>query len=102
PWTDLAGCLHRDLPIDRNEVAAALLAELLPALAQFDREGLAPFLGQFAAFDVLAGREVVVRDGNREHVGTVTGLAPDGGLQLALASGGSQVFHAGETSVRAR
>ena len=104
PWTDLAHCLGdpRGTAIDRNAVAAALLARLLPALADFDRDGLARFLDRFAAFDVLAGREVTVRDGSREHVGIAGGLAADGGLRLALASGEVRVFHAGEASVRAR
>ena len=64
--------------------------------------GLPPFLPRFASFDVLAGREVLVRDGNRQHGGVARGVAPDGGLRIALAGGGEQVFHGGETSVRAR
>lgn len=108
PWIDLAGCLDGSprlrprTAIDRNAVATALLARLLPALADFDRDGLAPFLDRFAPLDVLAGREVTVRDGNREHVGIARGLASDGGLRLALPSGDEQVVHAGEASVRAR
>ena len=31
-------------PVDRNVVVAAVLTRLLPALEEFDREGLAPFL----------------------------------------------------------
>lgn len=105
PWTDLANCLGATeavSPVDRNAVAIAMLAALLPALDAFDRDGLAPFLARFATLDALAGREVLVRDGHREHVGISRGVAADGGLRLALAAGGEQVFHAGETSVRAR
>ena len=106
PWTDLASCLPRTAdavaPVDRNAIAAALLSALLPALDAFDRGGLPPFLPRFASFDVLAGREVLVRDGNRQHGGVARGVAPDGGLRIALAGGGEQVFHGGETSVRAR
>lgn len=108
PWTDLAGCLDgspqrgRQPAIDRSAVASALLAGLLPALVDFDRDGLGPFLDLFEPLDVLSGREVTVRDGNREHVGIARGLAPDGGLRLDLGDAGMQVFHAGEASVRAR
>lgn len=104
PWIDLARCLDGSLgaAIDRNVVAAALLAQLLPALADFDRDGLAPFLDRFAALDVLAGREVTVREGHREHVGIARGLASDGGLRLAMPSGDEPVFHSGEASVRVR
>lgn len=106
PWIDLAQCLRgageEALPVDRNAVAVAMLSALLPALDEFDRDGLAPFLDRYATLDALAGREVMVRDGHREHAGMARGVAPDGGLRLALAGGGEQVFHAGETSVRAR
>lgn len=106
PWTDLAR-LSRDggagpVETDRNAVAAGLLARLLPALELFDRDGLAPFLERFEAFDVLAGREVIVVDGDRRHAGVARGVAPDGGLRLRLEAGREQVFHAGEASVRAQ
>src|SRR5690606_21256423 len=43
PWCDLAGLGH-PAPPSRDALAAALVAHLVPALAQFDRDGLAPFL----------------------------------------------------------
>ncbi|MEP6634053.1 MAG: biotin--[acetyl-CoA-carboxylase] ligase, partial [Luteimonas sp.] len=42
PWTDLSALTDR--AVQRNEVAAAVLAQWLPALDRFDAEGLAPFL----------------------------------------------------------
>lgn len=100
PWCDLAGLM--DQVPDRNRLAAALLGRLLPALRRFDEAGLAPFLAQHAAFDALAGREVVVEDGGCRLAGTALGLAADGALQVGVAGGGTRVFHTGEVSVRAR
>ena len=40
PWVDLDTLAGK--PVDRNVVVAAVLARLLPALEEFDREGLAP------------------------------------------------------------
>lgn len=100
PWCDLAGLM--DQVPDRNRLAAVLLGRLLPALRRFDEEGLDPFLPRHAAFDALAGREVVVDDGGRRLAGTALGLAADGALRVRLAGGGTRVFHAGEVSVRAR
>jgi BirA family transcriptional regulator, biotin operon repressor / biotin---[acetyl-CoA-carboxylase] ligase len=100
PWCDLAG-LVEPLP-DRNRLAAALLGQLLPALRRFDAEGLAPFLPRHAAFDALAGREVVVEDGRDRLAGTALGLAADGTLRLRLETGRVRAFHAGEVRVRAR
>ena len=98
PWTDLSR-LPGTVP-PRSMLAAALLARLLPALAQFDREGLAPFLPRYAACDALAGGEVDVHLGDAVHRGRALGLADDGALRVALA-GGERRFHSGEVSVRA-
>lgn len=97
PWIDLA-TLHPDAP-GRNAIAAAVLAHLLPALDAFDRDGLAPFLPRYAAFDALADRDVVVHVGDAAQPGRALGLAADGGLRMRVADG-ERVFHAGEVSVR--
>jgi BirA family transcriptional regulator, biotin operon repressor / biotin---[acetyl-CoA-carboxylase] ligase len=100
PWCDLAGLM--DQVPDRNRLAAALLGRLLPALRRFDEIGLAPFLPRHAAFDALAGREVVVDDGGQRLAGTALGLADDGALRVGVDGGATRVFHAGEVSIRAR
>lgn len=97
PWTDLA-TLQAEPP-SRNQVAAALLSHLVPALEQFDGQGLAPFLPRYAAVDALAGHEVRVQLGAATHAGTALGVAEDGALRVRVG-GREQVFHAGEVSVR--
>lgn len=100
PWCDLAALAH-PLPPSRNAIAAALITHLVPALDQFDREGLAPFLPRHAALDALAGRAVDVRVGKELHAGTVLGLAADGALRVGI-DGVERHFHSGEASLRAR
>lgn len=100
PWCDLAGLPH-PAPPSRSALAAALVASLVPALSQFDRDGLAPFLPRYAALDALAGREVVVHSGRVLHAGMALGLAPDGALRVD-AAGVERQFHAGEASLRVR
>lgn len=102
-WCDLSGlaAAHSRRPPSRNDVVAALLAHWLPALAQFDEAGLAPFRSRYAALDALAGRVVAVQSqsmaGRRvEHVGVASGLSADGALRLRLPDGEERVFHAGE------
>ena len=99
PWVDLHALAGEGVP-KRNDLAAALLARLVPALAQFDRDGLAPFLGRYAAFDVLAGREVQVHGGAGILGGTALGIAADGALRVRI-DGAEHAVHAGEVSVRA-
>lgn len=97
PWADLSA---RADPPDRNRLAAALLQRLLPALAQFDREGLAPFLPRFAALDALHGRDIAVLDADgRSRHGRACGIAADGALQVEI-DGVAQSLYAGEVSVR--
>lgn len=98
PWCEL-GSLPHPAPPGRNGLAPALIAALVPALEQFEREGLAPFLPRHAALDALAGRPVEVRAGGVVHAGRALGLAPDGALRVEI-EGFERRFHAGEASLR--
>ena len=97
PWTDLAAL--GDAP-SRNRIVAGLLTHWLPALVQFDAEGLAPFLDRYAAFDALAGRDVLLHPGTQSLPARALGLARDGALRVEV-DGREQRMHAGEVSVRA-
>jgi BirA family biotin operon repressor/biotin-[acetyl-CoA-carboxylase] ligase len=97
PWIDLATLVGR-MP-SRNALVAALLAHWLPALAQFDQSGLAPFLARHARLDALAGRRVRVHGHDGSDDGVVLGLADDGALRVRTGAG-ERLVHAGEVSVR--
>ena len=100
PWVDLASL--GDAPPSRNLIAATLLAHLLPALAQFDQEGLAPFLPRYAALDALAGRAVTLHLPEGGQAAIALGIGADGALRVRLPSGVERLVHAGEVSVRTR
>ena len=97
-WIDLAG-LGEGMP-SRNALAAQLLDALLPALEQFDREGLAPFLARYATLDVLAGRAVTVHGPQGDEHGVAEGIGEDGALRVRVGQA-VRLVHAGEVSVRA-
>lgn len=99
PWVDIATLSA--LPPSRNRIAAAVLEHLLPALALFDREGLAPFLPRFEALDALAGRQVRVISEQQQRSGVAEGIAEDGALRVRI-DGVLRSVHAGEISVRAQ
>lgn len=98
PWCDLAGLAPQ--PPSRQAVASALLDALLPMLARFEREGLAPWREAWARHDLLAGKPVRVQEGPRVVEGIALGLAEDGALRLRTAAG-EHLCHAGEASLRA-
>lgn len=103
PWIDLATLANatRDgTPPSRNHVAATLLAHWLPALEQFDAQGLAPFLPRYARLDALAGRGVMLHGDAGTRVGHALGLAADGALRVQV-DGIEHHVHSGEISVRA-
>jgi BirA family biotin operon repressor/biotin-[acetyl-CoA-carboxylase] ligase len=98
-WTDLRALGGDQVP-SRNRVVAMLLRHLLPALSQFDEDGLEAFLPRYARFDAIAGRVVTLLEGGRACEGEALGLAPDGALRVRVA-GQERRVHAGEVSVRA-
>ena len=99
PWIDLAS-MAPQAPA-RNAVVAMLLSRLLPALQQFDAEGLAPFLPRYAVLDALAGRSLRVHEGARAWPATALGIAADGALRVRAGDGRERMVHAGDVSVRA-
>ena len=97
PWTDLSQLLDR-VP-SRAALIAAMLDALLPALAEFERDGLAPFLSRWQRLDALAGQPVRVLDGAREHEGISAGITDAGALRIRSGDV-ERVFHGGEVSLR--
>jgi BirA family biotin operon repressor/biotin-[acetyl-CoA-carboxylase] ligase len=73
--------------VSRPALLASILNTLEPAYLRWCSEGLAPFLDDLRAHDVLAGRRVTLDQIGRRMVGRARGIAPDGSLQLELADG---------------
>jgi BirA family biotin operon repressor/biotin-[acetyl-CoA-carboxylase] ligase len=75
-------------PPSRSAGAVAIARELLAAIAQFEREGLDAFRGEWESAHAHAGRRVRVRlGGGRVVTGTAEGLEADGSLKLRTRSG---------------
>ncbi len=100
PWTDVRSLLGPRTP-RRNMIAAAVLDALLPALAVFERDGLAPTLERYPSFDALHGRTVETHGGAQSTIGVSDGLTHDGALRLRTVAG-ETLLRAGEVSVRPR
>jgi BirA family biotin operon repressor/biotin-[acetyl-CoA-carboxylase] ligase len=98
PWCDLASMSAQ--PVERQVIAVALLDALLPALADFEREGLAPFVARWERLDLLAGRPVQVRVGDSRLDGVALGIDDTGALRVRHEQG-ERRWHGGEVSLRA-
>lgn len=100
PWTDLATELgHSSRDIDRNQLSAWLLEELLDSLNLYESEGFPAFRSDWQDLDLLQGRKIRVEQGGREFSGRARGVDQDGGLLLETSPSRTRVFHSGEVSV---
>ena len=86
-------------PPPRALLAALLIEEIVAALSEFGRSGLASFLAQWRSLDALAGREVTVEVAGTTRNGVARGLAPDGALLVDYA-GTLERVDAGEVTLR--
>ena len=85
--------------IDRNEVIATILNELVPMLADFEAHSLAPFAESWRERDALRDREISVTMGSETTVGTCRGIDSDGALLLETPHGIERVI-GGDISIR--
>jgi BirA family biotin operon repressor/biotin-[acetyl-CoA-carboxylase] ligase len=100
PWVDLLEATGGNPP-RRSRLAGVVLDRLIACLAQFQSEGLAPFLPAWRSRDGLAGRHVEVHVGDASVEGCALGVADDGALLVATPTG-ERRFLGGEVSLRPR
>lgn len=98
PWTDLGRILGAACP-HRNRIAQQLITELVQGLDVFAESGLEPFLADYRAYDVMAGRMVRVERNGQWHEGMALGI-DDRGALLVRHPEGIQSYWSGEVSVR--
>jgi BirA family biotin operon repressor/biotin-[acetyl-CoA-carboxylase] ligase len=86
--------------IDRNELAAELIARISSGLADFAERGFAAFAKDWAAADALVGRRVLVQGSQHSARGTARGIDASGALLVQTAAGLERHI-SGEVTVRA-
>lgn len=85
--------------IDRNTLAAKLINQLRISLAEFERDGLAPFVKRWANLDNFLNRPVKLLIGEREVLGIARGIDDQGALLLEQ-NGVVKPWVGGEISLR--
>ena len=97
PWIDANSIAGKS--ILRNLLAANLITQLLPLLAEFEAKGFASFREDWSALDCMHGREIALHFGDRILHGTAAGVNESGALAMDTDVG-RQWFHGGEVSLR--
>jgi len=99
PATDIAS--HSNAVPSRTALLVALLGSVAAVLAQFSREGFAPFQEEWLRRHAWRGRRVALSQAERRVAeGRIVGVAEDGALMLSSAKG-IERFHSGELSLKA-
>ena len=96
-WIDLQAILNGAAP-SRNRLSAALLNELLPVIACYEKQGLQHYLQAWRSYDCMLNRPVTLHLGQNSITGVVHGINADGMLLLKGKDGRIQVFTSGEVS----
>lgn len=99
PWVDLREVNGGDTP-SRNQLAAAVLDELLQMLVVFEADGFISLRDDWQRFDGFYGQPVVLHlpSGEQRH-GVAQGVDEQGALRLAT-EWGEERFAVGEVSLR--
>ncbi len=97
PWTDLSTASGRR--ISRNLLSAAILDELVIALAAFSESGLKTFMSDWQRWDGIVGKSVRLIFADHEIEGEVRGIDEQGALLLKNRHG-LRRYHMGEVSLR--
>ncbi|GLQ49371.1 biotin--[acetyl-CoA-carboxylase] ligase [Dyella flava] len=95
---DLAS-LADGVPPDRNHMAAALITSLVEGLDQFEREGFAAFIDEYAGHDALCGIPLRISSAAGEFDGMGAGIDARGALQVQTANG-MQCIDSADVTVR--
>lgn len=98
PWADLEEVTGA--AIDRNRLAASVIARLHAACRTFGERGFAPFRAAWEERHVYHGRPVRLLTPAGAVTGTVTGVDSGGALRLTDEEGAERLYHAGEISLR--
>jgi len=85
--------------VNRNALSARIVNKLRSALAQFEQDGLMPFVGRWARLDNFIDRPVKLLIGDREIFGIARGIDQQGGLILEQ-DGVRKSWVGGEISLR--
>ncbi|WP_226649522.1 bifunctional biotin--[acetyl-CoA-carboxylase] ligase/biotin operon repressor BirA [Microbulbifer variabilis] len=96
PWADLQQVKPG---ISRNQLVAAMLAELLPLLQNYTEQGFSAYREAWMQLDQFAGQKVTLQAGTQTWSGIAAGVSEKGALKLNI-DGEEQHFHGGEISLR--
>jgi len=98
PWTDLS--LESSQEVDRNNLCAALIHQLVVTLDTYEKYGLQQLVSEWNRFDAFNGQPVKLSLGKEQITGISQGIDKQGGIILRHDNE-TKVYYGGEVSLRA-
>ncbi len=99
-WVDLNHVLADNSAKIRNKLAAGLLNQLMPTIANFEDDTLKSYLDEWRGYDCMQGNKVDIYMGKHVFTGVVEGIDNDGLLLLSHEQGKVKAYASGEVSFR--
>ncbi len=96
-WIDLRSLLGADL--ERSQLLALMLNEIIPLLAQFESRGFAHYRERWEELDAFSGEQVFLHLGDAVEAGVAAGVDDSGAIIVNTASG-RRAYSGGEISLR--
>ncbi len=90
-----------EVKLNRNQLVAQLLNELLSIAATFEKQGFAGYLDEWREYDCLFEKSATLFVGTQTINGIVQGIDENGLLKLQREDGAIQTFASGEVSFSA-
>ncbi|WP_310550097.1 biotin--[acetyl-CoA-carboxylase] ligase [Paenibacillus glufosinatiresistens] len=84
------------VPVDREELAAAMLSGLEERYRQYFAEGFAPIAARWEELSVTLGRRIALAGPKEQRTGVAAGLDENGGLRLVDDAGETFTVLSGE------
>jgi len=98
PWVDV--CTIIDTAVDRNRLAASVIAQLVRACETYAADGFAGFRAEWERRHLYHQCPVQLLSGAEVWRGVVEGVDESGALWLRAPDGQRRLFHSGEISLR--
>lgn len=98
-WTDITSATSNS-GVSRNQVVAGLLNQVIPTLKQFDLSTSDALTEDWAQWDVMKDKAVILSAANENITGVARGI-DEGGRLLLENENGLQAISAGDVSLRA-
>lgn len=99
-WVDLNSIISGDASPLRNQFCSMLLNQLMPLIANFERDAFKHYVDEWREYDTMQGDEAVIYQGKKKYNGIIKGIDDDGLLLLMKEQGGLITFASGEVSFR--